>query len=223
MTIQAAIFDLDGTLVDSLGDIAESSNHVLAQGGYPTHSLTAYRQFVGGGARVLVERALPKTARDQIDTVLTAFGHHYVENLIVRTAPYVGIHELLQELDHRGVPMAILSNKPHFMVTQIAEHFFGHIRFVGVHGQKPDVPKKPDPTAVLELSREMNLPPSSIAYVGDSDVDIDTAHAAGMMAVGVAWGFRGRAELEAHNAAAILETASELLEIVDGRPQATRS
>ena len=214
MTIRAVIFDLDGTLVDTLSDIANACNHVLEGAGYPTHPLDAYRGFVGGGARVLVERALPRDALDQVDTILNQFGSHYIDNLIVDSLPYPGIVELLSELTSRPIPIAILSNKPHDMVTEIAAALFSDVPFVGVHGQKPDVPKKPNPTAVVALAHEMGLSPANIAYVGDSDVDIDTALAADMLAVGVAWGFRGAPELEARGAAHILQTPSDLLDIL---------
>jgi phosphoglycolate phosphatase len=214
MTTRAVIFDLDGTLVDTLSDIANASNHVLERAGYPTHPLDAYRGFVGGGARVLVERALPRNALDQVDAILNQFGHHYIGNLIVDSAPYPGIVELLNELTSRAIPIAILSNKPHTMVTEIAETLFADVPFMGVHGQKPDVPKKPNPTAVIALAREMGLSPADIAYVGDSDVDIDTALAANMLAVGVAWGFRGAPELEARGATHVLQTPRDLLQLI---------
>ena len=210
MPIQAVIFDLDGTLVDSLADIANATNHALQSAGYPTHPLDSYRQFVGGGSRKLIERALPEEGLTTVDAVHQKFAIYYVEHLLVETAPYPEVIELLTNLQARHIPMAILSNKPHMMVVDMAKHFFSDFSFVGIHGQKPDVPKKPDPSSVLSLAQEMNLAPSEIAYIGDSDVDIDTAHAAGMLSVGVAWGFRGKKELEERNAAVILDSPLEL-------------
>ena len=214
MPLQAVIFDLDGTLVDTLSDIASACNHTLAHAGLPTHSLDAYRRFVGGGARVLVERALPAHALGELDVLLEDFRTHYLAHLIVESTPYPEINTLLTTLTKQNIPMAILSNKPHAMVLKIVDHFFSNIPFVAVQGQKPDIPKKPDPTSVLTISQELGLPPEQIAYVGDSDVDIDTALAAKMRAVGVQWGFRGRAELESRGAEHILETPSDLLQLL---------
>lgn len=214
MAIKAVIFDLDGTLVDTLADIADACNHILGQEGLPTHSLEAYRQFVGGGARALVERALPDSARADLDRVLERFRTHYLAHLVVKSAPYPGIDALLRGLSGRQLPLAILSNKPHAMVAQMAERFFSQTSFVAIQGQVPEIPKKPDPTSVLSIARTMALAPAEIAYVGDSDVDITTAHAAAMRAIGVEWGFRGRTELEQCGAEHVLARPEELLQLL---------
>ncbi len=214
MPTRAVVFDLDGTLVDTLRDIAGACNHILQESGLPTHSLDDYRKFVGGGARVLVERALPAQAIDDLEPILARFQAYYLAHLIVESTPYPGIEALLHTLVQREIPIAILSNKPHAMVEKVAQHFFQTTPFVAVQGQVPNIPKKPDPTSVLAIADSMGLPPSQIAYVGDSDVDIDTAKAAKMLAVGVAWGFRGRSELEARGADHVLARASDLLDLL---------
>ena len=214
MQTKAVIFDLDGTLVDTLADIADACNHILSQEGWPTHSLHAYRRFVGGGARALVERALPSDAGLEVDRILECFRAHYHAHLIVKSAPYPGIDALLHALCSQQLPLAILSNKPHTMVLEVAKHFFKTTPFVAVQGQVPEIPKKPNPTSVLSIADTMALPPAQIAYVGDSDVDIATGRAAGMCAIGVDWGFRGRSELEACGADHVLTCPADLLKLV---------
>jgi phosphoglycolate phosphatase len=208
----AIVFDLDGTLIDSLDDIALALDGILAELGLPTHGRDAYRYFIGEGARHLVHEALPEERRSETDAFLARFRERYFANLVVSTAPYEGIPELLRALAARDVPMAVLSNKPHEATVVLVERFFDRA-FRAVLGAKPNVPKKPDPTAALDLSRALATAPSRVALVGDSKTDMETARAAGMIPIGVLWGFRDREELESHGAEHILAHPSDLLAI----------
>ncbi len=208
MKARSVIFDLDGTLVDSLDDIAAALNHVLAAQGMPTHSRAAVEGFIGEGARVLVERAVPPGA--DVDATLAAFRARYAANLVVHTRAYDGVAPLLSELARRGVPTAVLSNKPHDLTVGVVGALFEGHRFVRVLGQREGVPRKPDPTAANELGAALEAP---IAFVGDTPIDVATAKAAGMIAIGVAWGMRDVALLR--DADAVLQQPSELLAWLD--------
>lgn len=214
MRNQAILFDLDGTLLDSLGDIAGALNHTLAHFGLPQHEVDAYRAFVGEGVEQLVDRALGEHAAAHRAQVLPAYRAYYREHLAVHTRPYLGIPELLAALVTRRVPLCVLSNKPDDATRTLVEHFFPTTPFVLVAGHKPDVPRKPDPTAALAMAAHLGLPPQACAFVGDSNIDMQTAAAAGMLAVGVSWGFRGRAELEGHGAAAVIDEPAALLRVL---------
>jgi phosphoglycolate phosphatase len=208
----AVLFDLDGTLIDSLRDIAESMNRTLARLGNPIHPVDAYRTFVGDGVQQLAQRALPPGADDStIATFLDAYRADYRISWKVHTRPYPGIPALLATLADRGIPMAVLSNKPDAVTRTCVEYFFPDTPFIAVHGQRPDVPRKPDPAAALAIAAAMNRSPASCVFVGDTSTDMDTATAAGMLAAGVTWGFRGEDELIAHGADLIAHEAGALL------------
>jgi phosphoglycolate phosphatase len=193
---KAIVFDLDGTLVDSLDDITDAMNAVLHDAGLPEHDRDAYRWFIGEGARHLVRAALPERERAHTDDFLARFRARYRERLSQKTRPYEGIPELLATLASRGVPMAVLSNKPHEATLRVVAHFFPEAMFREVLGARRGHAKKPDPSSAFELARVLELRPSEIAFAGDSGVDVHTAVAAGMLPVGVLWGFRARDELE---------------------------
>ncbi len=190
--MRAVIFDLDGTLVDSLGDIAAAMNRSLAGRGFPTHPVDAYRTFIGEGVQKLAERALPPGQQQQKAALLQAYQADYAENLLQTSAPYPGIPELLDALSARSIPMAILSNKPDAPTRRMVETLLGKWRFRAVAGERPGVPRKPDPAAALELARAMDVAASAVSFVGDTLVDVSTARAAGMRPLGVLWGFRAR-------------------------------
>ncbi len=214
MQSQAILFDLDGTLLDSLGDIAGALNHTLGAFGLPQHEVDAYREFVGEGVEQLVDRALGVHAAAHRARVLPAYRAYYREHIAVHTVPYPGVGELLATLVARGVPLCVLSNKPDDATRTLVARFFGDTPFVQVAGHKADVPRKPDPTAALAMAAVLGVDPSYCAFVGDSNIDMQTAAAAGMRGVGVSWGFRGRAELEAYGAAAVIDEPAQLLAFI---------
>ncbi|NTX11271.1 HAD family hydrolase [Myxococcus sp. CA051A] len=211
MQLRAVFFDLDGTLVDSLGDIADAMNHALAHHGLPTHPESAYRRFVGEGVRELARRAVPAGREDLAAPVLETYRAYYDEHLFDRTASYPGIPALLATLAEEGVVMGVLSNKSDSFVKRLVERLLPGVAFARVYGERPGVPRKPDPTAVLGMAAELELAPGVCGFVGDTAVDMDTARAAGMYGVGVTWGFRDAEELHAHGARAVATTAQELL------------
>ncbi|MBW2460137.1 MAG: HAD family hydrolase [Deltaproteobacteria bacterium] len=208
------LFDLDGTLLDSLADIAREMNAILAEDGLPTHDHAAYRYFIGGGARHLAHQALPENRRDQTEAYLDRFQRLYRQNLIVETALYPGILELLRALRDRPMPMAVLSNKPHDMTRVLVDHFLDEVPFVAVAGAVDGKPKKPDPVFAAPLLGALGLPPERVLMVGDTKTDMLTARATGMRGVGVSWGFRDRAELEEHGAECVIDSAAALLDLL---------
>lgn len=213
----AALFDLDGTLVDSLADIAAAMNHTLAAHGLPTHPLEAYRRFVGEGVRRLVERALPRERLELAETILADYQRRYAEHLLVHTAPFPGIAQLLDALAARGLAVAVLSNKPDGATRRIVQALFSSWRLEPVHGERPHVPRKPDPTAALEIARVLGVEPGRCLFVGDSAIDMQTARNAGMMPVGVLWGLRDRDELTSSGARALLGHPLDLLRLLDNQ------
>jgi phosphoglycolate phosphatase len=188
--MRGVIFDLDGTLVDSLGDIAAAMNRTLAARGFPTHPLDAYRTFIGEGVQKLAERALPPGAQSERSLLVAAYQADYAEHLLESSTPYPGIAELLDGLSARGVPMTVLSNKPDAPTRRLVEALLGRWQFRGIAGERPGVPRKPDPAAALELARAMDVPAADVSFIGDTLVDVSCARAAGMRPLGVLWGFR---------------------------------
>jgi phosphoglycolate phosphatase len=213
MRYRAAILDLDGTLLDTLADLAGSMNEALADLGFPTHAMDCYRTFVGEGILSLVARTLPAEHRDEA-TVLRATERYraaYARNWANQTQPYEGIPEALAVLQQANVPLTVLSNKPHHFTKLCIEHFFPANLFQVVLGQRDEVPRKPDPAAAFEIATQLGLSPREIAFIGDTDTDINTGRAAGMDALGVAWGFRPVSELIEAGASGILHHPSELV------------
>lgn len=193
--IRAIIFDLDGTLVDTLEDIGTACNEVFESEGLPPHRLSAYRAFIGNGPRQLVHDALPERHRKRTEEFLELFEAHYEENLINHTKPYGGMGKILESLVAQGLPMSVLSNKPHDMTAQMVREFFGKIPFRKVVGERRGKPKKPDPQVALEIAAAMDVPPERCAIVGDMPIDILTARNANMQAIAITWGFRSNDEL----------------------------
>ena len=215
MHCQAAVFDLDGTLVDSLADLADAANAMLISYGFRAHDVDAYRYFVGNGSRKLIERILPEgRSRDTafVDEALARYKECYAERLLNQTKPYDGIPEMLDELRRRGIPMAICTNKHRNAAETIVERLFPKNMFEEVVGDSHALPRKPDPQKVLHIAERMGVSPASTAYFGDTAVDMDTAHNAGALAVGVLWGFRPQEELTAHGAQILLSHPRELFQ-----------
>lgn len=213
--IQAVIFDLDGTLLDTLGDLAGAGNHALRAMGLETHPVDAYRRMVGNGIPKLIERMLPAGSGEATRAVaLELFRNWYNAHGFDVTAPYPGIPRLLERLASLGVATAVVSNKDDAMTKAIAAHYFPDHAFTAVIGRRDGVPAKPDPASVREAMAAMGRVPSECLYVGDSDVDVLTAHNAGLCCCGALWGFRGRAELEAAGADLLAATADDVLAAV---------
>ncbi len=214
--LSAIIFDLDGTLVDSLDDIGAAMNRALEAHGEAAHPLPAYRHFIGDGVRLLAERAIGAARPAAFwDALLTTYRREYAAGIMDRTRPYPGVPALLQALATRAIPTAVLSNKPDEPTRTLVAALLGTHPFVAVRGERPGTPRKPDPTSARELIAALGVPASACALLGDSHVDIETAKAAGLHALGAAWGFRGRAELEAAGADQVLAAPEELLELLE--------
>jgi len=209
---RGVIFDLDGTLADSLEDIASAMNRTLAAHGCPVHPISAYRTFVGEGVRKLVERALPPGRENLHDTFLAAYQADYAEHLLDATRLFPGIPEVLDGLSAAGVPMGVLSNKTDLPTRQMVEALCGQWKFAAVVGERPGIPRKPDPSSALALADALGAPPEAVAFVGDTSVDMLTARAASMRPVGVLWGFRPKEVLGCGVEAAA--TARELAQLL---------
>jgi phosphoglycolate phosphatase len=192
MTIKAVLFDLDGTLLDTVEDIADATNRVLEQNEFPLHPLDAYRYFVGEGAAKLMERAAPPDQRNRqtIERLVEEFLVDYGRNSNVKTQPYPGIPELLDELTRRGVRMAVLSNKPHQATVECVNALLANWHFEWVFGQREGIPRKPDPAGAVEIAELMALDIAEFLFMGDTAIDMQTAVAAGMLPIGALWGFR---------------------------------
>ncbi len=208
---RAVLFDLDGTLTDTLADIAAAMNRALALHGLPPFPVDDYRYLVGDGAKKLAERAV----RGRLDlqaAVLRDYQAYYETHNLVATRPYDGVLELLQALDSRGLRLCVLSNKPDADTCQVVRHFFPGVPFADVRGQREGVPVKPDPTAALDVARKLDIPPEAFLYLGDTAVDMRCARAAGMRPIGVLWGFRTAEELTASGAEGLISRPMALLD-----------
>lgn len=208
---QAVLFDLDGTLVDSLDDIAASLNHALTETGHPAHEREAIRRFVGDGARALIQRALAAgTPEAELDRVLSSYQARYRSHLVVATKPFDGIVPLLTGLSAQGVRLGVVTNKPDAPARAMVEQLFAPGTFGVVVGEAAGRPKKPSPAPALEAAAALGVLPADVAFVGDSPVDVQTALAAGMRAVAVAWGLRSVEELIAAGAHDVAHVPGEL-------------
>lgn len=217
MPEHAILFDLDGTLLDTLADIAASANEALLQFGFARHPVGAYRQFVGAGVRRLFAQALPPAAAttDQIARCAEAFRAAYGRRWNAETRPYAGIPELLDALTRRGMPLSVLSNKPHAFTLQCVGHYFPATEFRMVLGEGPETPPKPDPAGANRIIAAMGLPASRVLYVGDTPIDMQAARAAGARPVGALWGFRSRDEIVAGGAQTLIAHPRELLDLLE--------
>ena len=208
-----AIFDLDGTLLNTLADLAAATNYALGKLGYPTHKTDAYRTFVGNGINKLFERALPegKKSQENILKVRSLFVPYYDVHNADFSLPYPHIEHVLQKLQENGIMIAVASNKYDAATKKLIGQYFPSIRFTAVFGQRDSVPTKPDPTVVNEIIKIAKVNKEEVIYVGDSGVDMQTGENAKVCTIGVSWGFRPRAELEEFHPNFIADTSEELL------------
>jgi phosphoglycolate phosphatase len=213
----AIIFDLDGTLLDTLADIAASMNGVLAAHGHPPHETDAYRWLVGEGIDRLVLQALPAAARqtEALDGLAAEYRRLYAACWRAHSRPYPGVPGLLAELARRALPLAVFSNKAQEFTRVMTTELLPGIPFAAVIGAGAELPKKPDPTGALRIAAQLGADPRACLFVGDSAIDMETAHAAGMTGVGVLWGFRGEAELRRASADRLVAQPRDLLALLD--------
>ncbi len=205
------IFDLDGTLVDSLKGIADSLNHAMESAGFPVHLPDRVRNFIGNGARILIERGAPRgTSRQDLATAELAFKAHYDSHWKTGTEVFHGIPAMLETLQSRGYPLAVLSNKPHGFTESIVKYLFPKVHFSAVLGQRDGIPHKPDPAGALEIAKMLGREVADCALIGDSTVDMETARNAGMRAIAVNWGFHDHERLVEFQPDAILDDVAGL-------------
>lgn len=216
MTYAAAIFDLDGTLLDTLTDLCNSANHALETVGRPTYPREAYRTLVGQGVENLFIDALGPDHQNLRAEAVAAFHAHYAEHRFDTTAAYPVIDAMLATLQDKGVKLGVLSNKPHAATVDVIDRFFSDLDWAVVRGHKPNTPPKPDPMSAREVIAEMGVAAERCAYVGDTKVDMLTGQSAGMFTVGVSWGFRSVKELRKNGADVIVDSAEELGELIVG-------
>lgn len=205
------IFDLDGTLLNTIHDLGEACNHALRKMGFSQHPIPAYNYMVGNGVRKLMERAQPDADAETVDRLLEYFREYYDSHNTEHTKPYNGIPELLAELKARGVAIAVASNKYESATRSIVHHYFPDIEFASIQGQVPGRPTKPDPSVIFDILSMHPTPKSQVLYVGDSGVDMEAARRACVESIGVSWGFRPVSELRANLADHIVNQPSEIL------------
>lgn len=213
LPFRGLIFDLDGTLADSLADIGEAMNATLRAHGLPEHPLAAYSRMVGEGIEKLVQRALPASCPEPFQAMVDEYRANYQALDHRHTQIYPGIEALLEELTALKVPMAVLSNKRDDFTRDLVKKRLGRFPFKGVRGEQAGVPRKPDPTAALELALALGVAPARVGFVGDTPIDMHTAKNAGMTGVGVLWGFRTREELLAAGAKHLIARPEELFSV----------
>ncbi|MFO8192502.1 MAG: HAD family hydrolase [Bacillota bacterium] len=212
---KAVIFDLDGTLLDTLEDLALSVNAVLRRFGFPEHDVEAYRYFAGDGIEMLVRRAFPQEEGEKSNfaDLVKIVNEEYARRWPEHTKPYPGIPALLDFLEEQQIPMAIFSNKPHRFVRQTVETLLPDYKFFTVQGLEEGIPRKPDPTGALQIVEQMHLKPEEIVYVGDTNTDMRTAAAGGFYAAGVLWGFRSADELQKEGAQLLVREPLQLRDL----------
>ncbi len=215
---KVCIFDLDGTLTDTLDSLTFSTNETLKEMGLPQITKDQCRMFVGNGSRVLLEKALQNSGGknpERIEEAMQIYARIFDANCTYHVVPYEGITGMLEAMEKRGLKLAVLSNKPHAQAVHVVEEIFGSGTFQWIQGQMEGVPRKPDPTAVLQIAGKLGAKPSETMYVGDSEVDVATGKAAQMRTVGVTWGFRGRAFLLDAGAELLADSPEEVLNMIE--------
>ncbi|MBU3131404.1 HAD family hydrolase [Clostridium gasigenes] len=212
---KAIIFDLDGTLLDTLEDLANACNYALKECGLSTYEVNKYKKFVGDGRYKLIERIIPKQdyTEDLFNKVLKLYDDYYLEHMVDETKPYEGICELLDELRGLGIKLAVVSNKPHEFTIEMVKNYFNN-KIDIVFGQRKNYQVKPNPETIFEVMNEFKLEKEECVYVGDSNVDMQTAKNAEVKSIGVSWGFRGRKELEQSGANIVVDTVEELRSVL---------
>jgi phosphoglycolate phosphatase len=211
--IKLIIFDLDGTLLNTLNDLADCANYILKKNDFPTHTTEAYKYFVGNGVAMLMKRALPENVSEAAYTkILNEFLTYYEIHKSDKTAPYDGVIETLENLQDKGILLTVATNKPHELLSELMQHYFPTIRWAAVFGNRKDIPIKPNPQIVYDiLDTCMGIIPAEILYVGDTAVDMQTAANAGITKIGALWGFRTKEELENAGADKLIEKPQELI------------
>ena len=216
MIIKAAICDLDGTLLNTLDDIAESANQVLLNHGYPKIVSEKYKELIGKGAKNLILCITPEEiAEPEIDCLVSEFKDLYSRRLCEKTVKYDGVDSLLDWFDELGILYAVLSNKPHHLTSQIISHYFPDRKFKAVIGQQKDAPMKPNPECVKGILECLQCEPGEVVFIGDSGLDMETANNAKMLGVGVLWGYRDQEELILHGAKRLVTNPLEILDVID--------
>lgn len=214
MKYTTIIFDLDGTLLNTLADLAAATNHALAEHKLPQRTTDEVRLFVGNGIRKLIERAVPADTPAKLhEEVFASFNRYYKQHCADSTRPYEGVPQLLQQLRAAGCRTAIVSNKADYGVQTLAKQYFDG-QLDAACGERAGIAKKPAPDMLLAIMRQLKAEPASTIYIGDSDTDLDTARNAGVPCIGACWGFRGRAFLEAHGAKLLAENVSDICEFI---------
>ena len=209
------IFDLDGTLIDSIQDIGLSTNQVLEKLGFQPHPLDAYKNFVGDGAMTLLKNTFGNDVEEEtLQQALVLFKEIYGDKIHKNTKPYDGIYEMLESISNKDCYLAVLSNKPHEFTVEFIEHFFKQFPFVEIHGQKDEVPRKPNPQGIFNIANNLNIKLQDIIFIGDTPIDIKTAKSAGVTSVAVSWGYRGIEELKKSNPDIIAKDTKHLSEIL---------
>lgn len=214
MRFDAALFDLDGTLLDTLTDLSTSANDALTAVGRPTYPRVAYRMLVGQGVRNLFIAALGPDHQHLLDEAIDAFQRHYAQHRFDTTAAYAGIDVMLDALADRAIKLGVLSNKPHEATVDVVQRFFGRLNWSAICGHKPGFAPKPDPASAIQMLSKMRVQPTRCVYVGDSKVDMLTGKAAGLYTVGVSWGFRSVEELKENGADDIIDQPADLLRVM---------
>lgn len=218
---ELVIFDLDGTLLNTIDDLGAAANHALEANGFPTHSISSYPFFVGNGVSKLLERVLPEDHRNRItiERLRQDFVKYYDLHDADATRPYQGIHQLLLDLNARDIKIAVASNKYARAVERLINHFFPDVKWAAIEGQRDNRPVKPDPSVIFDILLNVPTPKQQVLYVGDSGVDMETGRRACVDTVGVTWGFRPVKELREYYATAIVDNPAQILDLaVDGIP-----
>lgn len=208
-------FDLDGTLVNSVADIAEAVNYCLRSMGLPEHERAQYNHFVGNGMKKLCERALPEDKKQLVEELVKKYDRRYSEHCCELSEPYPGVPQLLKRLSEQGVTLAVVTNKPQNQTDRVIARYYADIPFAAVLGQSDSYPPKPAPDMLYAVMNRLGFSPAETLYTGDSNVDIEFARAAGVDCVGVSWGFRGTEELRSAGAQHIADTAEQVYEIAE--------
>lgn len=212
--MKVAIFDLDGTLVNSLADIAEAANHAMKQLGFPTHELDKFNYFVGDGLKELIPRVLPQDRQDKYDEALEIYKEYYGTHYMVKTSVYDGIKPLLEKLSENGVTLAVASNKTEVFTKNVVSHYFGDSLFSAVYGRAENRATKPDPAILNVIMQQLDVKPSDCFMIGDTNVDIRTGKNAGIKTIGCLWGFRTLEELKEAGANFIAQKPENIAEFI---------